>query len=47
MAVLGFVGAIALAGSAITKENTPPLSEWISCDGITGNWRGLRGKTLD
>jgi hypothetical protein len=47
MAALGLIGATALADPTITKENTPPLSEWISGNGLTGTWGGLREKIQD
>jgi porin len=44
-AVLGFIAATAWAEPAeIPKEKTPPLAAWLSADGITGDWGGLRSE---
>src|ERR1700746_1959055 len=44
-AVLGFIAATAWAEPAeIPKEKNPPLAAWLSADGITGDWGGLRNE---
>ena len=45
-AALGLVAATARTEPAeIPKEEkTPPLAAWLSADGITGDWGGLRSK---
>ena len=43
--VLGLISATGWAELAeIPKEKTSLLSDWLSADGITGDWGGLRGK---
>src|SRR5262245_43889080 len=42
---LGFIVAAARGEPGqIPKGETPPLSNWLSADGITGDWGGLRSK---
>jgi porin len=44
-AVLGFIAATAWAEPAeIPKEKTTPLAAWLSADGISGDWGGLRNE---
>jgi len=44
-AALGLFAATArVKPGEILKEKTSPLSAWLSADGITGDWGGLRGK---
>src|SRR6516164_9344808 len=47
-AVLSLIAATAWAEPReIPKENSSPLSDWLSADGITGDWGGLRSKLAD
>jgi porin len=42
-AALSLIGATARAEQGvIPKENPPPLSDWLSSDGMTGSWDGCR-----
>jgi len=47
-AVLSLIAATAWAEPReIPKEKSSPLSDWLSADGITGDWGGLRSKLAD
>jgi porin len=47
-AALGLIGSPAWAEQpALPKEETPPLSDWLSGGGITGTWEGFRSKLTD
>src|SRR5215510_5631468 len=44
-AALGFIFAAARAEAGeIPKKEAQPLSDWLSGDGVTGDWGGLRSK---
>ena len=47
VAASSLIGVTTLAGSAITSQNNPPLSGWLTGDRITGNWVGFRSKLID
>jgi hypothetical protein len=47
VAASGLIRVAALAGPEITNQNTPPSSDWLSGNGITATWGGLRAKLLD
>jgi carbohydrate-selective porin OprB len=44
---LGLLGFSAIASQGAANENTAPLTRWLSGDGITGTWAGVRPKMLD
>ena len=47
LAAFSVIGGVTLPGGAVADENSPPLSEWLSGDGLTGSWGGLRTKLMD
>jgi porin len=47
LAAVSVISFITSAGGAFADEITPPLSEWLSGDELTGPWGGLRAKLMD
>jgi hypothetical protein len=46
-AASGLMSVTAWAGPENTNQSVSALSEWLSGDGITGTWGGLRAKLTD